>query len=324
MLLESIFDERRTYSIERVAALRDAIQGLAEPIDLENLTIFTVGSYGRLEASPHSDIDLFFVYTKTPEQRRTSEIRLFGRLIEKVEELEFPPLSNDAEYLKSHESEDVLQHLGSSLDDFHNYFTTRMLLLLESRCLYGEKSYKNVVNDILESYQRDYPSHEDNFRPWFLLNDIMRFWKTLLLNYENKRNRGDVDRTTKQRVRNFKLKFSRATTCFATICAVGSIQGHVGIEDLKTIVSSTPRERLLRVADQLPQLERKVDEILAEYAWFLEQTALPTEELEAKFSDPSDRREMFKRASEYGELLFGLLQGIDDATDNSLLRALVV
>lgn len=325
--VNDIFERRSEYSLQRVNQLKEAITGLAAPIDLPDLTIFTVGSYGRLEASSHSDIDLFFVYGQSDDskaQRRTNELRLFGRLIEKVEDLGFPKLSNDAQYLQSHETKKVLKHLGSAIDDSRNYFTTRMLLLLESKPLYGEDSYVHVMEAMLESYYRDYPTHEENFRPWFLLNDIMRFWKTLLLNYENKRNRGNDASDPRPRTKNFKLKYSRATTCFATICAVGSAQGSVGPKEMLEIVSVTPRERLLRVADDIPELHDDVTRVLEDYAWFLEQTALPTNELESLFLDKESKAAMFARASEYGSKLHSLIRRIDERSEGDLLRALVV
>lgn len=324
--MQDIFEARREYSLGRVNELKDRISVAAKPIQLEGLTIFTVGSYGRLEASEHSDIDLFFVYEKGPTERRTNEMRLFGRLIELVEELDFPKLSNDAQYLQSHVVKDVLAHLGGAEDDSRNYFTTRMLLLLESRPLYGQEAYQSVIAQILESYIRDYPTHASNFRPWFLLNDIMRFWKTLLLNYENKRNR-DQDRdeqNPKPRVKNFKLKYSRATTCFATICAIGSLTEAASLDSLTEIVAETPRERLLRVKDQQPKLEPQVSAVLDEYSWFLEQTALPTEALEDMFRDRESRRSMFDRAESYADRIFKLLHAIDELSEGKLIRALVV
>ncbi len=325
--MNKIFEERSDYSLRRIGDLKEAISGLTAPIDLPDLSIFTVGSYGRLEASSHSDIDLFFVYGQSENskaERRTNELRLFGRLIEKVEELDFPKLSNDAQYLQSHETAKVLKHLGSAVDDSRNYFTTRMLLLLESKPLYGEKSYERVMRAMLRSYYRDYPTHEENFRPWFLMNDIMRFWKTLLLNYENKRNRGDDPADPRPRTKNFKLKYSRATTCFATICAVGSARGSVGQDELLEIVSVTPRERLLRVAEDIPALGPDISTVLEDYAWFLEQTALPTDELEGLFRDKESKSEMFARANTYGSKLYSLITKIDEQSDGNLLRALVI
>lgn len=326
-MVNEIFQTRSAYSLQRIDQLKRAISGLASPIQLPALTIFTVGSYGRLEASEHSDIDLFFVYGQSEdskEQRRTNELRLFGRLIDAVEELGFPKLSNDAQYLQSHETKKVLKHLGSAIDDSRNYFTTRMLLLLESKPLYGDDSYDNVMRAMVESYYRDFPTHEENFRPWFLLNDIMRFWKTLLLNYEHKRNRGGDPADPKPRTKNFKLKYSRATTCFATICAVGATRGSVGQNELLEIMTATPRERLIKVATERSELTTAVDSILDDYAWFLEQTALPTEQLDDLFRDSASKTAMFERASQYGGKLYSLVSQIDQISEGALLRALVV
>lgn len=324
--MHDIFQTRREYSLERIAQLRERIAKEAARIDLTGLTIFTVGSYGRLEASEFSDIDLFFVYDSGASrlERRTSELRLFGRLIDVVEELDFPKLSNDAQYLQSHRTTKVLKHLGSPTDDWRNYFTTRMLLLLESRPLYGTTAYDAVLADILKSYYRDYPKHEDNFRPWFLMNDIMRFWKTLLLNYENKRNTERKGDDARPRVKNFKLKFSRATTCFATVCAIGSAPGPVDEALLTEIVTATPRERLLRVCEDRSDLQQMVGEVLDDYAWFLEQTALPTDELEALFSDEPSKQAMFGRAQTYTDRLYELIRAIDKDGETKLLRALVI
>lgn len=322
----TVIESRRQYSLERLQELEQRIQQTAEGVDLAGLTIFTVGSYGRLEASQHSDIDLFFMYSEgsPKDDRRTSELRLFGRLIDLVEEMGFPKFSNDSQFLQSHLTEDVLKHLGSPTDDAENYFTTRMLLLLESRCLFGQADYDDVVDKMLESYYRDYPKHEENFRPWFLFNDIMRYWKTLLLNYENKRMRRDEEDSLKPRVKNFKLKFSRAATCFATICAIGSVDGPVDQARVRDIIGSTPLERLRSVGENIGRLEPMVRDITDEYEWFMSQTALQTDELEAMFVDRASKVEMFKRAHNFGTSLFQLLREIDRDRENDLLRSLVV
>jgi len=46
------------------------------------------------------------------------------------------PFSNDGEFLRILYLEDMLEQLGGREDDYLNYFTARMLLLLESKPLY--------------------------------------------------------------------------------------------------------------------------------------------------------------------------------------------
>ena len=329
----NIYETRASYSQVRLDELRNRINDLDEVSDLPNLTIFSVGSYARLEASKYSDIDMFFLCDGNKDkilEPRTNSLRLFGKMIETIKTMGFPKFSNDCQYLTILHTEDILIHLGSPRDDHENYFTVRMLLLLESHCLYGNDTFQKITADIVKSYFKDYPDHKETFQPMFLLNDICRFWKTLLLNYENKRNGSkNIDDPenikTRQRVRNFKLKHSRMTTCFATIVALGCYQVPVTEKDVIELTKLTPHERLELIKEMMPAVTREVNEVLDGYAWFLEITGSPTEELEAHFCDNTKRTEMFNKANEYGDSMFKLLQAID-ATDKKLglLRYLVI
>jgi hypothetical protein len=163
----------------------------------------------------------------------------------------------------------------------------------------------------------------------FLLNDICRFWKTLLLNYENKRNlppgAENEERRTRQKVRNFKLKYSRMTTCFASIAALGSHSAPVSEQQVLELTGLTPRERIQSICDRIPKAKKAVYSVLDRYAWFLEMTGLPTTDLEGHFSDKQKRSEMFQKANDYGDAMFKLLQTIDDENGGQrLLRNLVI
>lgn len=186
-----IQDIKRKNSQTKVAELRREFLDAQEIRALEHLTIFVSGSYAREEASEFSDIDLFFLYDgeldKTDSPRITA-LRMFSRVVEISDRLGFPRFSNDGEYLNIMETPKILEDLGGRLDDYQNYFTTRMLLILESKCVYGDATYESTLKSILNAYLKDYPDHPKDFQPTFLVNNIIRFWKTLCLNYENKHN----------------------------------------------------------------------------------------------------------------------------------------
>jgi len=327
----SVLHERAQYSQVRLDELRRLIGELKEVRDFPKLTVFGAGSYARLEASKYSDIDMFFMID-TPKEEipdyRTRSLRLWGKLIDIIGLMDFPSFSNDCEYLQILHTPELVEKLGGRLDDHENFFTTRMLLLLESKCLYGEEVFDTAVRQIISSYFKDYPDHKETFQPMFLMNDICRFWKTLLLNYENKRSTRllhDQKLKTKQKVRNFKLKYSRMTTCFATAAALGSHRAPVTEEQVFALTKLTPRERLQSVVERIPEVSTHIDEVLDRYVEFLELTGLPTASLEAKFSDKQKRSEMFARAKEYGDAMFRLIDAIDAADDRlRLLRTLVI
>ncbi len=148
------------------------------------------------------------------------EIRLLSELVEIGYMMSFPKFSNDGHFLKLLFLNDILESLGSPADDYYNHFTARMLLLLESKPVYGTEIYNRLLNETIRSYFRDYEHHPTDFRPTFLINDIIRFWKTLCLNYEHKRNQVEARATIKHKIKNFKLGYSRLLTCFATVASL--------------------------------------------------------------------------------------------------------
>ncbi|WP_159230577.1 nucleotidyltransferase domain-containing protein [Mycolicibacterium vanbaalenii] len=333
MVEPEIFAQRATYSALRVEELRRRLSSRPETSALPGLTVFCAGSYARMEASEYSDIDLFFVYGDpdgASSRSNIDEIRLFSAVIETANNMGFPAFSNDGQYLCTRECSSILEHMGSPADDSLNLFTLRMLLLLESKCLVGDGIFDDVQRRVVSAYYRDYPDHQATFEPWFLINDIGRFWKTLLLNYEHKRNQPPEHeiQKNKQKVRNFKLKYSRMTTCFATIAALASLENSPSEEQILQIVQRTPRERLDAVRVSLPQVAEKVRAVLDQYSWFLEQTAQTEEQLRSGFEDKKHRSERFERANNYGDAMFDLISAIgesrDSADSNRLLRYLVI
>lgn len=322
----------------RLSELRNRVSQAAAAVAPVDLAVFCAGSYARHEASEHSDIDLFFVYGpgSSGQGKRTAEIQLFSNLIDIADDMNFPNFSNDGQYLHTLTCDEVHEHLGSPEDDARNLFTMRMLMLLESKCIYNDEVFSAVQKSIIEAYYRDYPDHQSSFEPWFLLNDIGRFWKTLLLNYENRRNQRAIHnenseqyelRKKKQKVKNFKLKYSRMTTCFATMGALASMTDPIEQDDVFELVQKTPQERLHVISENIPAVKDKVDDVLESYGWFIEQTAQSTEELLDGFAQPERSLERFERANNYGDLMFSVLRGIAqerDPENERLLRFLVI
>lgn len=329
-MTDGLIDARITFSTDQLDELRARVSELVQDVELEGLTIFAAGSFARHEASQYSDIDLFFTYHptgKSLEYRRTNEMKLFGRLIDLISDLGFPPFSGDSRWLQTHDIDQILLHLGGPEDDAENYFTLRMLMLLESKCIFGDQAYEAALRAVVKSYYRDFDGNEESFQPWFLINDVMRYWKTLLLNYESRRNEGrDPQQQSEARAKNFKLRFSRSTTCFATIAALASFDAVPTMDDVYQLALLTPRERLELIHRRLPTVREAIDDLLIDYNWFLTQTSLSVSELHSKFESDEERRAMFARAESYGWKIYNLLVAIDDArgTSPKLLRYLVV
>jgi predicted nucleotidyltransferase len=322
----TIFDEKRKNSEEKLSELKRILAGSPELRPFCDLTIFATGSYARGEASTHSDIDLFFL-NKHPlssdSDNNINSITLFAKIIDIAKQLNLPKFSNDGAYLKIMEGPHILEHLGNSSDDYMNHFTARLLMILESKPVFGEDSYNAILKDVLGRYFEDYPDHPENFHPTFLINDIVRFWKTLCLNYENKRNQPVTDEEKKisQKIKNFKLKFSRMLTCFGSICYISAQRDVLGPNNLIQMTSLNPIERLQKSTAGL-DLSRAMDEAYVQYEWFLNRTNVSESDLKLWFSDKDNRIEAFEKAELFGDAIFEITKTV--STKTGYLRYLVV
>ena len=224
-----LLSSRGDFSSGRLDELRRHLKNEPALKAYSGLTIYAAGSFARGEASKYSDIDLFFLHndlTVQVSEPRLKGIRVLSTVIRQIEEdMEFPAPSNDGQFMNIIKLSEMKKTLGGAEDDYNNHFTARILLLLESAPVYGSSSYAQSISALIDSYFRDYENHASDFRPTFLVNDILRFWKTLCLNYEHRRNQEDEARKIKQKIKNFKLKYSRLLTCFATVALLASYNG---------------------------------------------------------------------------------------------------
>lgn len=316
--------QRATYSLDRLTLLKQKLLEVRELQSLPGLSIYVTGSYGRLEASLRSDLDLFLVQHDIRDGEfisNTTQTLIKAEIIKIARDLGFPEFSNEGEYLNIHSLKDMLLNLGGSVDDASNHFTARLLLLLESRPVFNDKTYELVMAEIVDAYFRDYHDHETNFRPIFLVNDILRFWKTLCLNYENKRNipTGDVDKKNKAYLRNLKIKFSRLLTCFATVIPLSAVP-KTSPQEITVLVKTPPLTRLRNFIEDDEPKQRIFTRVVDDYVWFLEQSARTDAEL--WIGDKGNRGDAFERARQFGTSLYALLQEATKNTDN--LRYLVM
>jgi predicted nucleotidyltransferase len=204
--------KRKAQSAARLASVRGRLAA-CPVLSGGGVTAFAAGSLARGEAGAASDLDIFV----TTQNRRLADSRLFNyqviaELIRVNEEEGFPEFSNDGQYLRVYAVEDLVNQTGSRADDEGNYFTARMLMLLEAQPLLHEVEFRAEQAHLVQNYFRDGKGRED-FRPLFLLNDVLRYWRTLCLNYEQTRH----DPSRKWRKKNVNLKFSRMVTVFGTV-----------------------------------------------------------------------------------------------------------
>lgn len=187
--------DRRAETEARIRELRESLRE-AEGLAARKACVYITGSFGRCEASTHSDLDLFIAGKNNgkpvPEPdgkegsllSRLDEICIKADLIEVTRGLKIQEFSGDGRYLTHYSVSELTKTLGTPEDDVTNTFTARLLLLLESRPLLESNVYDQIIEEVVVAYWRDYEDHKTSFIPAFLANDILRLWRTFCVNYE--------------------------------------------------------------------------------------------------------------------------------------------
>ncbi len=221
-------------------------------------------------------------------------------------------------------SDALIEDLGGRADDYKNHFTARMLILLEGAYLYGDGEFQEIRNEIIGHYFNDFHTHSDGFRPIFLLNDILRFWRTLCINYEHKRHwrREDAERRAKGHLDNLKLKMSRLLMCYSFIGCLLSREVPVTPDRVAEICNMTPIQRMQYIGTSNPEVSETVSETLVLYAEFLARTGRHKSDVLKWIAVDDERNAAFAIAHKFIENLSSIVLNI--ATKNGYLRYLVI
>jgi predicted nucleotidyltransferase len=154
----AFLDVRREESANRLQMLRNRLLQ-SETLCVGKACVYVTGSFGRGEASKHSDLDIFMVGQGMGGKRalsRLDEILVKAELIEATRDMGFPPFSGDGQYLVHHTIRELVEMLGDPNDDAMNTFTERLLLLLESVPLVGSQQYDDAISGVINEYWRDF------------------------------------------------------------------------------------------------------------------------------------------------------------------------
>lgn len=316
--LLTILNLRRTRTEQRIQELKIELQN-SNKIVCDVACVYMTGSFGRLEASEHSDLDLFIASKGdkegTPLLSKLDEVLLKADLITATRNFKIQDFSGDGEYLQQYSVQKLLKTLGEPDDDAKNTFTARLLLLLEGRCLLGEAVYNHVINESVMAYWRDYEKHRDNFLPAFLANDVLRLWRTFCVNYEARTATDPPEKNAKRKLKNYKLKHSRLLTCYSSLLyllAEYSAKNTVTPEDAIAMTRLTPTQRLecLLQNNRWSSSHSKIRELLTSYEKFLESTDAAEKDLITRYLDRSESPDQFGTGAGLGNIVFELLEEI--------------
>jgi len=217
------------------------------------------GSVARRECTSGSDVDLFFLTDGevSPEKAAVAQEEYRRRLID--EDLVMPAQGGVFETPLN--AEELISTIGGD-DDTNLYITRRMLFLLEGEWTYNKPLFQRTRSRLIERYvTEDLASKKLCL---FLLNDVIRYWRTICVDFEHKTAEANKPRA----IRLIKLRFSRMLLYLGGVAAVGQAGGL----DVKA-----KRERLEELFS-MPTIERlehvfgtAFAKPLQRYAFFLQQ-----------------------------------------------------
>lgn len=247
----------RTYSQDLIEKIR---LRLRSEMDLSSLCIITVGSFARREASEQSDIDFFIITDGSVDGKK--ELEQFRKMIQEYG-IRMPATSGAFNEIAS--LKDMICNIGGPNDD-NDSLTRRLLILLEGEWLYNEKLFNTLFDDLLLAYVKDTITQHQLCR--FLLNDLIRYYRTIGVDFENKTTEGGKPWGD----RNIKLMYSRKLLYFSGILVVAETVQHTALEKreiLKKYLRKTPLDRVLYICGH------RAEKALAMYDEFTYEMALP-------------------------------------------------
>lgn len=250
------------FSEQRLAELRKSISDIVPPEQL----VITVGSYARREASASSDLDYYTILQDDVDASVASSWD--DPLRQHISDVVGTLPSAQGAFAANVKQSELLNNYGGSRDS-NETITRRMLYLLEGEHLTCQDKFLFLRNKIIRRYVANTP--RDHQLAFYLLNDVIRYWRTLAVDYADKT--FGTSNPKPWPVRNIKLIFSRKLIYASGLFSVALTADRSEAEKisiLEAMFNKTPLERIKYVSGD--NCSRRLLEM---YSFFLEEIGDP-------------------------------------------------
>jgi hypothetical protein len=224
----------RRYTERRLGERRERLATLG--ID-PGATVVLMGSWGRREVTSESDDD-FMVLLEGPARENAQPT-----IDQVAEALGGDPPGAEEVFGEQVWLEDLRGKIGRDQDTNTN-LTRRMLVVLESVPVGGEEAHATARRALLEGYLDANVKHHRP--PRFLLNDVIRYWRTIAVDFESKMR---ARKGEGWGLRNAKLRLSRKALFAGGVLPVLECYRHATDDMLDYLDEEMSVPPLDRIAD---------------------------------------------------------------------------
>jgi predicted nucleotidyltransferase len=294
---------------ENFKKISDKISVLPIPIASTDVDLVVFGSIARNECTTKSDVDWTLLIDG---QASSDHLQIAHSVEESIVATGLAEPGKSGMFGQITFSHDLIHYIGGQDDTNHN-LSRRILLLLESENVFHQgknegTAMDRVIRGVLAKYILNDSGYAASSRkenvPRFLLNDIIRFWRTMCVDFAYKQ---IEQKGQKWALRNIKLRMSRRLIFIKGLLMCAriyntSLSPIEIIGELSKFVSQTPLEFMVSSFLHFDISEKEIVRILKSYDTYLKMLN------DKEFREALEKLDMYEA---YGNKKF------EEARDNS-------
>lgn len=269
------------YSHDVLTRLREK---LAEKLSANLFTVAVAGSLGRMEACPLSDVD-YIILSYEPTQNVAADLEQLRAV---VAELGLSGPKPDGVFSMQSSLQELIDNVGTSNENL-GLLARRILLLVESQPVFADDHFQMALDAVFDRYAAQV-RREPSKHFVFLLNDLIRYFRSVCVNYESTFWRENE----KWPIRNLKLRHSRVLMYAGLLVLIGEASRRDSAERIGYVrdrLHLTPLERLSAVYaehhdDNFQRLASLYDVFLQQLSDHGTRQQLQAVEYAARFKEP--------------------------------------